>query len=287
MVDVGVKNGDASVASTAAKTTAAAPGINGTSRIGLTGTEDLGGGLAAYFTAETSLDNAHGATATAFGNRGAFVGVKGAFGSIDAGASRLSPSFYAYAAVDPSQTNNYSIGAQGGNARNDASVNYTSNNLGGLVVRASAVLKDNTAAALGADPTNYGFVAGKGYYDLSGVYTAGALTAAASYANNGTTNGNLVGAAYNFGPATVMASTTKRMGQKTDNGTKQWNVGVIAPVGAALTLSADFSKNKDTSVKSSVFAAQYALSKRSSLTAYAKKVDTKQNELGFGLRHNF
>ena len=280
VADIGVKNGDSTLASTAAKTTKAATGINGTPRIGVTGTEDLGGGLAAYFTFESSVNMADGTTTgTSFGDRGAFVGVKGAFGAIDAGASRLSPSFYAGAAIDASQTNNYSVFNYGGATRNDTSINYTSNSLGGLVVRASTIMKDNNTASAGS------VLAGQSYYDLSGVYTAGALTVAASYSDNGTYNGNLIGAAYNFGPATVSASATKLLGT-TAEGQKAWNVGVRAPMGA-VTLSADFSKNKDTSVKSSVVAAQYALSKRSSLTAYAKKVDDKQNELGFGIRHNF
>jgi predicted porin len=236
----------------------------------VTGTEDLGGGLAAYFTFESSVNMADGTTTgTSFGDRGAFVGVKGAFGAIDAGASRLSPSFYAGAAIDASQTNNYGIFNFGGATRNDTSINYTSNNLGGLIVRASMIMEDNLTT-------------GHSYYDMSGVYTAGALTVAASYADNGTTTGNMIGAAYNFGPATVSASSTQLIADEA----KAWNVGVRAPIGA-VTLSADFSKNKDTSVKSSVVAAQYALSKRSSLTAYAKKVDDKQNELGFGIRHNF
>jgi predicted porin len=276
VADIGVKNGDSTLVSTAAKPTAAATGLNGTPRIGVKGEEDLGGGLVAYFTFESSVNmatgnntNADATKAPAFGDRGAFVGVKGSFGAIDAGASRLSPSFYAGAAIDASQTNNYGIFNFGGATRNDTSINYTSNNLGGLVVRASMIMEDNLTT-------------GSSYYDLSGVYTAGALTVAASFADNGTTTGNMIGAAYNLGPATVSASTTQLIADES----KAWNVGVRAPMGA-WTLSADFGKNKDTSVKSSVVAAQYALSKRSSLTAYAKKVDDKQNEMGFGIRHNF
>jgi predicted porin len=55
----------------------------------------------------------------------------------------------------------------------------------------------------------------------------------------------------------------------------------------ALTLQADYRMVKDTDVNTYVLSAQYALSKRSNLTAYTSKADNADAKVGFGIRHTF
>ena len=107
---------DAGITKGATTTTFTGGGINGTSRLGVKGTEDLGGGLSAVFQIETGLNSGKEA-ASSLGDRGAFVGLAGAFGTVTLGSSVLTPSFYARAATDPSTTNNYSLVKYAGAAR--------------------------------------------------------------------------------------------------------------------------------------------------------------------------
>jgi hypothetical protein len=207
-------------------------------------------------------------TATSLGDRGAHISVSGGFGTVQIGSSVLSPSFFARASSDASAANNYSLATYGGATRNDNSINY-SNTIGGLTIRAAMVMKADNG--------------GNGATDFSVVYAAGPLTLAASSADNGAANGKgtYMGASYNLGAAKVFLSSvdTDALGQTT-------NVGVSAPMGA-LTLQADYRMVKDTDVNTYVLSAQYALSKRSNLTAYTSKADNADAKVGFGIRHTF
>ncbi|MEK7346899.1 MAG: porin [Pseudomonadota bacterium] len=271
----------------------AGTGVNGTSRLGFKGEEDLGGGLKAIFTVETGL-NSGKETATYIGDRGAFVGIAGSFGTVTMGSSVLSPSFWARANTDASTTNNYSLATYAGAARLDNSINYTSPTWSGLTLRASMVQKnDNTANS-----------ASKGANDISAVYANGPLTLAASYSDSGYDKGNFVGAAYDLGMAKLFVNsvevagtaavaeviaTSGSAGTKAVAATaaaKYTNYGVSAPFGA-WTLQADMRTKKDATADTYVLSAQYALSKRTSFTAYTAKTENAKAALGAGVRHNF
>lgn len=270
VVDAGItKNGAANT------TTFTGGGVNGTSRLGVKGTEDLGGGLSAVFQIETGLNSGKEA-ASSLGDRGAFVGVAGAFGTVTMGSSVLSPSFYARAGTDPSTTNNYSIVKYAGSARLDNSINYTSPNFAGVTVRASMVQKDDNGTA------------GKGATDISVVYANGPLTLGASSSDNGVDSGSFVGAAYNLGMAKVFVNSVD-VAQATaaaSGSEKYTSYGVSAPFGA-LTLQADMRTRKNADNDTYVVSAQYSLSKRTSLTAYTSKTEAVKANMGFGVRHNF
>lgn len=287
VVDAGITKG------TDTKTTFTGGGINGTSRLGFKGTEDLGGGLSAIFQVETGLNSGKEA-ASSIGDRGAFVGLAGAFGTVTMGSSVLTPSFYARAATDPSTTNNYSIVKYAGAARLDNSINYTSPVWNGLTVRASMVQKnDNTANS-----------ASKGANDISAVYANGPLTLAASASDSGYDKGNFVGAAYDLGMAKLFVNsvevagtaavaeviaTSGSAGTKAVAATaaaKYTSYGVSAPFGA-WTLQADMRTKKGAADDTYVLSAQYALSKRTSFTAYTAKTEGAKAALGAGVRHNF
>jgi predicted porin len=275
VVDAGITKG------TDTKTTFTGAGINGTSRLGFKGEEDLGGGLKAIFTVETGLNSGKEA-ASSIGDRGAFVGLAGAFGTVTMGSSVLTPSFYARAATDPATTNNYGIAKFGGATRLDNSLNYTSPTWNGLTVRASMVQSDDN-----------GTVA-KAAADYSVVYANGPLTLAASYSDNGFDKGNFVGAAYDLGMAKLFvnsvdaaATATTMPGVTTAAAAAKYtSYGVSAPFGA-WTLQADMRTKKDAADDTYMLSAQYALSKRTSLTAFTSKTEGAKAALGAGVRHNF
>jgi len=249
--------------------TSFASGVNGTPRIGFKGTEDLGGGLSVAFTVETGFSNA-AESATSIGDRGARVSMSGGFGTVELGSSILSASFFARAATDPTGTNNYAIATYAGATRNDSSINYTSPNIGGAVVRYSTVLS--------ADSTNTDAV-----QDISVAYTAGALTiGAASNDDGGTTGkGKSIGIAYDMGMAKVFGNSVTTVAQ-----VKTTSFGLNVPMGA-MTLEADFRTTADADVDANMVAAQYALSKATKVTVYRTKIQGSDATMGVGLRHNF
>jgi len=249
--------------------TSFASGVNGTPRIGFKGTEDLGGGLSVAFTVETGFSNA-AESATSIGDRGARVSMSGGFGTVELGSSVLSASFWARAGTDPTGTNNYAIATYAGATRNDSSINYTSPNIGGAVVRYSTVLS--------ADSTNTDAV-----QDISVAYTAGALTiGAASNDDGGTTGkGKSIGIAYDMGMAKVFGNSVTTVAQ-----VKTTSFGLNVPMGA-MTLEADFRTTADADVDANMVAAQYALSKATKVTVYRTKIQGSDATMGVGLRHNF
>jgi predicted porin len=291
VVDAGITKG------ADGKTTFTGGGVNGTSRLGFKGEEDLGGGLKAVFQVETGLNSGKEA-ATSIGDRGAFVGLAGGFGTVTLGNSVLSPSFYARAATDPSTTNNYGIAKFGGATRLDNSINYTSPNISGITIRASMVQKDDNG--------------GKNATDVSVSYANGPLTLGASSADNGKGEGkgSFVGAAYDLGMAKVFVNSVKATGTAAVaavaevaavpgnagtaaaaavaavKGLEYTSFGVSAPFGAT-TLQADYRTAKDKADDTYVLSAQYALSKRTSLTAFTAKTEGAKASMGAGVRHNF
>ena len=283
--------------------------ITKSNRIGFKGTEDLGGGLKALFVLETGF-NAGKETSTSIGDRGAFLGLAGGFGTVTLGSSQLTPSFYAGAAVNPTGSDNFGLLNYAIGTRFDNSVNYQSPALfGGLVLRGAMIQKaDNKGTAAN---------------DISATYTRGGLTLAASAGDNGFDKGTMIGGAYNFGmfevfvrateSAATAGSTGNEFSQTTSttpgklasltvlptNAVKYTNIGVSVPLTSAIVLAADFEQRKvqdATNFKGDtiVASAKYSLSKRTAMTAYVKKADqpvgTLANdgtEFGFGIGHTF
>lgn len=143
--------------------------------LGVRGTEDLGGGLKAFFQLETafSMDTAPSATApNAFANRNSAVGLQGGWGSILAGRWD-SPMKVTQTAVDPFGNN--SLGDIAGaalrqgtfNQRIANNVQYWSPSMAGFTVRLSYGANEGKTAT--ANPHNYG---GSLAYASGGFYAA-------------------------------------------------------------------------------------------------------------------
>ena len=184
---------------------------------GLTGVEDLGGGLQAVFKLESGIGFSNGGFNNGNGNlfgREAYVGLKGGFGEVKAGL-QFSPFFLAAWALDPRAfsefgsilaiySNNVSVtGSFSSNA-----ISYTSPMLGGF--------QGSAMYSFGGVPGN--FQSGR-QYSARLKYEWGGLTVDAAFFDSNAGGsvitvpvgnvpyvGRLIGVAYKFGAVTAKAS---------------------------------------------------------------------------------
>ena len=269
---------------------------NGTSRLGVRGVEDLGGGLKASFNFEQGINQEDGALANGAAgawSRATWVALSGGFGRFQMGRT-LNPSFYGVATWELTGTANYSaVGNQfnftGQGPRTNSLFQYSTPNMGGFSATLGYIMKPDNKFP-GGDPL------GNGKYDINVIYANGPLAAALSYNKTTDLKGNMaLGASYDFGMAKVAGSIQ-------DNGgpSKGFTIGATVPVGAfALTL--DIARENGTGMKNTDFLleAKYAMSKRTfAYAAYYKDGDNNgalpggyatgaKNHLGLGIRHNF
>lgn len=252
---------------------------NGTSRWGMRGTEDLGGGLKAGFNFESQVSLMDGATATAQFARAANMSLSGGFGSVKAGRS-LTPSWYGTVAWELTGSANYAVvnsqfGYGGLNSRHNAEVSYTSPNWGGLNVTVGHLFAANN-----------GNVAKN---DVNLIYRAGPLSAALVYNKLDNKGKNLsLGAAYNFGSFKLAGSLQDATGAKLGKG---FTVGGTLPLGK-LSLTLDVARDTRNHDTDTLLEAKYALSKRTSVYGVllhngAGKAAKAVNSTTVGLRHNF
>lgn len=260
---------------------------NGTSRWGVRGTEDLGGGLKAGFNFEQGLSLNDGSLAKSgageFG-RAAWMNLSGGFGEVRLGRT-LNPSFYAAAAWELTGAANYSVvvsqfGAVLGGIRNSSQIAYTSPNMGGFSATVGYVLKGNSANE-------------KAKVDLNAIYANGPLAVALGYNKVQDAEKNVhVGARYNFGMFTLAGGYMDPAGDA-----KGFSIGgavKAGPVDLVLDIARD-TEAKDTDLLVEV---KYPLSKRTfSYVALLRDGKKKAGALGaagddvtglgIGIRHNF
>ncbi|MEW6480786.1 MAG: porin [Pseudomonadota bacterium] len=260
---------------------------NGTSRWGVRGTEDLGGGLKAGFNFEQGLSLNDGTLAKSgageFG-RAAWMNLSGGFGEVRLGRT-LNPSFYAAAAWELTGAANYSVvvsqfGAVLGGIRNSSQIAYTSPNMGGFSATVGYVLKGNSANE-------------KAKVDLNAIYANGPLAVALGYNKVQDAEKNVhVGARYNFGMFTLAGGYMDPAGDA-----KGFSIGgavKAGPVDLVLDIARD-TEAKDTDLLVEV---KYPLSKRTfSYVALLRDGKKKAGALGaagddvtglgIGIRHNF
>lgn len=280
---------DASIAkSTGSSAKLSSSGLmnNGSSRWGIRGTEDLGGGMKAGFNFEAGLSLNDGSVNQSGGNyfsRAAWMNLTGGFGEVRLGRT-LNPSFYAAAAWELTGAANYSVvvnqfGAVLGGIRNSSQIAYTTPNMGGFSATLGYVLKGNSADE-------------KAKVDLNAIYANGPLSVALGYNKVQDAEKNVhVGARYTFGAVTVAGGYIDPAGDA-----KGFTIGAgmaAGPVNLVLDVARD-TEAKDTDLLVEV---KYPMSKRT--VAYAAFLrDGKNkgaglaagkdvNNFGFGIRHNF
>jgi predicted porin len=210
-------------------------GTESPNRWGLSGTEDLGGGLSAIFTIEGGFNGATGAigqNGSEFG-RQAFVGLTSSYGTITVGR-HASDTFYAVGAMEAGgdwAAAGAGYGAHPGDVDNLDTFNRVSN----AVRFKSQTYRGLTVSGLYSFGGKSGAFSQNAIWDTAATYISGPLRLAVGYlfvkdpnfsfwgnkANDSTTGSNIsspvnsgyasagsqqvisAGGAYNFGPATV------------------------------------------------------------------------------------
>jgi predicted porin len=278
------------------------------SRLVLRGTEDLGGGLRAFFRLEQSIALDEGTQNNGW-NRGAEVGVSGAFGSVKVGKFDLTRAEGIDSAVgqfgNVSNTVSFDITSD----LND-SINYTSPNLNGWRFQVAHSFGDDNLDT-GKKPVSASSASLEGKLGPADVYVgyqkidqitttkavppAGAAAAADTTAVTGAENKVInFGVKLPVGPATVGLYYGKRDNGGSVKDEDQTIISASMPVGTglkALAMVGRYGVDGSKDAERMAFGVMKDLSKRTSLyAAYqldstATNVDTKKFALG--LTHNF
>jgi predicted porin len=197
-----------------------------TNYIGISGTEDIGGGLKGIFQIRTNFgsdavnnSNAAGIGATTVGDQNVWLGLQGGFGTVKLGRD-LTPQFLQVSAYSTFGTgfanNRSSLNAGSVDARWNNSIQYVTPSLAGFGLQVMvAPRNENTTAFSTTGGVNFtsGYTAGI----LSGfgtpvsarlTYGAGPASAGLAMTRNGSAGADTVwnlGGSYNFGIATLKA----------------------------------------------------------------------------------
>lgn len=270
-----------------------------TSRWGLMGTEDLGGGLKAFFKLENrfNVDDGTQNSSTRQFHGDAHLGLAGNFGTVYLGRTYtaydgIAPIAISSSVFDSAFTPTGGVYGKTGLAnyagRGDNQVKYVSPSFSGFGFAASHALDESNAVKT----------------DISSValsYSAGALKVGLGFQDEGTRDYTALTGSYNFGVASVSAGY-----QMADQGTvedDEFSVGVNVPMGA-FNFSAGYARSKSENAgaangKGSGFGlgVTYSLSKRTTLYAGFKdnkvknaagtKVAGSERLYAAGIRHDF
>jgi predicted porin len=272
------------------KLKAASGGVS-TSRWGMKGSEDLGGGLTAMFNLESRIDLGTGATGAQLFGRQANVGFSGGFGTLKIGKSwnAMDDVFGAANSGFDSALSANGVWQNVYAGEAAAQLHYTTPTFAGLTAAVSTQLTGNT---------NNGNVAGGKTSAFNVTYANGPLAAAVGYEDNKNTSlapaqkGTMFNGSYDLGMAKLMGSyyTTKPAGGGAK--TNSYQLGADIPMGSALTLSVGYASSKVKGGQSSNglgLAAAYAMSKRTTLYAGLRAAnDVAGNDIwAVGVNHKF
>ena len=257
-------------------------GNSGRSNFTLSGTEDLGGGMRAFFLLNYRFAASDGTTTsqpeTGRFWRQSWVGLGGRFGEVRLG--RMLPTLQIYNGdFDPFGTETIGSTHTGGlnaglagSSRVNNNILYVSPNLGGLTFHANVAAGDQNGPIVGTTQTNgTERPMGLGVY-----YSAGPLRLAAAYDSNGL-DGKTTGlyGSFNAGFATIMgqwengdcgplafpANGVSSCGAGTTTDVTIWSIGARIPFGAA-TAKVGYRSSSDLEQKKMAAGLDYSLSKR-------------------------
>ena len=279
------------------------------SRVGIKGTEDLGGGMSAVYGMEWDLDlNDNAETSGPFSGRNAFVGLKGAFGTVLAGKHDTpyklagSADLFADTAAD-SQGSGSIIGSS---VTTSTTVPTSGTGFAGFDLRATNALAyispDFAGFHVAAAVTNNGASATAltDSKSLALVYVNGPLKATYGYEKHGALTlsstaetGNKFNVAYKIGDIGLGYTYEKqdRSGTASDSTNQLASVSFgMGPITLAAQYGNRDHKTAATDLKRSTVGVVYALSKRTN-TAVAYNHDdangTKTNTTTVQLNHSF
>jgi predicted porin len=254
------------------------------SNLGFKGTEDLGGGLAAYFDFRANFKADTGASATPgiLFDEKSFVGLKGAFGSVQLGRFANAFDDISFKAFGDTVASEHSISTTF--SKNANTIGYYSPSFGGLTFSATTALKES---GLNGFTQNVSSAKAK--------YVNGPLSAGIGYENNG--NGStagkyntvIAGGAYDFGVVKVNGDYAKASSTNESN----LRVGVSVPVGSgAFKAAYTKAKNSPTFFDNQIgIGYWYSLSKRTMVFTDANRskfsVGGSKNAFDVGITHSF
>jgi predicted porin len=293
-------------------------GIN-SSRFGVRGTEDLGGGMKAGFWLEGGLTNDDGTAGGFSFQRRSTVSLMGGFGELRLGRD-YTPTFWNLTVFDPFGTNGVagwnSLGLSNNSAnavRANNTVGYFLPNLGGIY--------GQVMYGFGNEDLSTATVKTNQYTGLRFGYANGPIDIALAtgqskvvVATNNKVQVSNIGASYDLGFVKPMfVYTQNKAGSAASGTTKAWLVGATAPVGSGQLKFAYSSADRDATLgdatqigvgyqhnlsrRTAVYvnAAQLSnktpgtltLSAQGGLAAPAAAAGGKSTGFEFGMRHSF
>ena len=285
--------------------------VSNSSRFGVKGVEDLGGGLKAGFVLESGFGSDDGTSATRFFGRQSELNLSGNFGMLRLG--NFFPESY-YASADYVSMHNHDTGTssdalyidpvwfgagtptQGprvGGLGTANKISYRTPNFGGLTVEGAASLSEKAAG------TN-----SKNGYDLAANYNAGPLALGAGYSQWNSNKQGSLRALYTFGQFTV-GSYYQRNDEVLLGTRNNLRLSGMYALGASefhlnVGHANSWSNRDDSAATQYTMGYNYNLSKRTKVYGFYTKVNnsarasymTGANGIDFssvavGVRHNF
>ena len=279
--------------------------VNGgltTSRWGLRGTEDLGGGLKAHFKFEQRLDLSTGEVQSPSFKGEASMGLMGGFGKLTLGrgytvyddARALSVSKAVFdSSFTPANNGVFKSSASADySSRANSQIRYDLPNMAGIYGGLSYAFDQSDEA----DSTITALLVG---------YKNGPVNVALGYQDQEASDDQYLqlAAAYDMGVVAFSAGYNTRSGTDAKGDDTELQLGVEVPVGSSVKLSASYANSKTeiggaTSGKASGFGlgATYALSKRTRLYGGYRDIEVKNGAgvktsdsslFALGVRHDF
>jgi len=258
--------------------TQSSTGTYNSNRLGFKGVEDLGGGLNAHFNLEQRFNGGDGSQAGVLFNGAAYVGMGGAWGSVDLGRQYSAnfkviglydPFNYKYTGIDP-------LATQGGLTRLNNDIQYTGV-FGPVTAYAEHAFGEVAGSASNGSTNAVGLAYNNGPLAVGGAYTAGKRNVGAVPTQQNLTNWTL-GGAYKFGAARVTLgyadSKQEQAAGVADVRNKNAWVGLGYDISPALALTAGYFDTKfqglvggDGKRQMLLVGGTYALSKRTNFYA--------------------
>jgi predicted porin len=286
-------------------------GPNGSSRLAITGSEDLGSGLKAGFRLEMSLntttgqggstDMANATTGSGLFNRGADFNLSGAFGTVKIGkmdhpgleGNELST--VGNLGLFDTDVESYNSNANTSDVNN--TIIYTTPVISGATLTVGYTGKNDGANANGSGWTHEGITSAQIAGSINGVsYKLG--TGTYKEASGGLKHKAIGGGvSYNFGIANVGVYHQKMDVNNSTNDKAETIVTAAIPVGAGLTVlfannNYDLSNSSTSDINKTSIGLKKELSKRTSVYAIYKSTDNggttaDVRDLGFYVGHSF
>lgn len=273
--------------------TAMTSGGMATSRWGLRGSEDLGGGLKAVFKLEQQINADTGTVGAGF-SRESYLGLEGGFGMVKFGKVWTAYDDVAAAGDGVFNANVFSPI----NLIFNSWASYNANPNNGLYYATPEFGGFSGAVSYALDETN-GVNDNVVAYHIK--YANGPVAVALAYQDDGDTADErftTLNGSYDFGPA-VLKATYARVNRDVGVDAKEYTLGVDVPLSDAMTASVAYGRSKDDGAAKAATsfsgALAYSLSKRTTVYAgFARTNDTAvasrgapKTRYGLGVQHSF